>query len=365
MMTYPVKHVRIADKQYDIAGPSESDAYFNLIHDDFEAHFRLFCRQFVQDDYVCLDIGANIGMKSLMLAQFVPHGKVVAVEAAPVIGRVLDLNIAASKETNIIVSHSAISDADGEVTFAEDSAYGHISSSGVSVPARRVSTLLAENGLERLDFVKIDVEGFEFPILKDALTEINQHRALVYLEFNSLCQIVFSKVSPYEFAQWILANFSHVFVIRPREAEGRDLHRLSPDEAVKLVRINLLEDGCVTDLLVTNAPERLEPAKAYLVEQRDRAVAARDEMAAQLAEALARCAALEGVVAQATGETARLSAELEQVVAQLSTEHEQAVMQLGAELDQARRERDHALATRKWSSRSWRRPLRDLLCGDR
>jgi hypothetical protein len=68
MMTYPVKHVRIADKQYEIAGPNESDAYFNLIHDDFEAHFRLFCRQFVQDDYVCLDIGANIGMKSLMLA---------------------------------------------------------------------------------------------------------------------------------------------------------------------------------------------------------------------------------------------------------------------------------------------------------
>jgi hypothetical protein len=299
---------------------------------------------------------------------------------------VLDLNIAASKETNIIVSHSAISNEDGEVAFTEDSAYGHISSAGVTVPAKRISTRLAEHGLDRLDFVKIDVEGFEFPILKDALAEMNQHRALVYLEFNSLCQIVFSKVSPYEFAQWILANFSHVFVIRPQEAEGRDLHRLSPDDAVKLVRINLLEDGCVTDLLVTNAPERLEPARAYLVHQRDQAVAARDEIAAQLAEALARCAALEGVVAQATGETARLSAELEQAafaaaqadgevarisseheqaVAQLSTEREQAVTQLGAELDQARRERGHALTTRKWSSRSWRRHIRNMLRGDR
>jgi FkbM family methyltransferase len=284
-MTYPVKKIQIADKIYPIAGLSETDPYFSAITDDFEPDFHEFCRNFLQIDDVCLDIGANIGMKSLMLSQFVPNGRVIAIEAAPTVGEILTLNIKNSEAPNVTVSRCAISDTDGEVGFADNSAYGHISQGGVRVPGKRLSTLLAENELSRLDFIKIDVEGFEYPILRDALDLINRHRSLVLLEFNSWCQLAFSNVAPLEFARWLLMSFSHVFMVR-RDHEGSlALERVSPDGALALLHTNLVEDRTLTDILVTNAPERWASSFGLLQQRAAHSPSDAPSLAAQLAEA--------------------------------------------------------------------------------
>jgi FkbM family methyltransferase len=284
-MTLPTKEVRIADKTYSIAGISISDPYFGAVTDNFEPDFHEFCRHFLRNDDVCLDIGANIGMKSLMLSQFVPTGRVVAIEAAPTVGEALKLNIENSGEQNIEVSHCAISDTDDEVGFADNSAYGHISQGGVRVPAKRLATLLRDHGISRLDFIKIDVEGFEYPILKDALDIINRHKSLVLFEFNSWCQLAFSNVAPLEFARWIVASFSHVFVVRRSQSGGLALERVSPDGALALLHTNLVEDRTLTDILVTNAPERWASSFAALQQRAARSPSDGPSLAAQLAEA--------------------------------------------------------------------------------
>jgi FkbM family methyltransferase len=284
-MNFPVKAVRIANKIYSVAGLSLSDSYFSAIVDNFEPDFHEFCQQFLQNDDVCLDIGANIGMKSLMLSQFVPNGRVIAIEAAPTVGEVLQLNIEKSGEQNIEVSHCAISDIDGEVSFADNSAYGHIAQGGVRVPAKRLPTLLGEHGISRLDFIKIDVEGFEYPILKDALDIINKHKSLVLFEFNSWCQLAFSHVAPLEFAQWILTSFSHVFMVRRDQEGSLALERVPPDGALALLHTNLVEDRTLTDILVTNAPERWASSFAPLQRRAARSPSDGPSLAAQLAEA--------------------------------------------------------------------------------
>jgi FkbM family methyltransferase len=284
-MTFPTKEVRIADQTYTVAGLSGSDPYFSTITDNFEPEFHEFCQSFLQNDDVCLDIGANIGMKSLMLSQFVPNGRVIAVEAAPTVGEILTLNVENSEAQNIAVSRCAISDTDGEVGFADNSAYGHISQGGVRVPAKRLSTLLAEHELSRLDFIKIDVEGFEYPILRDALDIIDKHRSLVLFEFNSWCQLAFSNVAPLEFARWILTSFSHVVMVR-RDHDGRlALERLPPDGALALLHTNLVEDRTLTDILVTNAPERWASSFAALQQRAPRSPSDGPSLATQLTEA--------------------------------------------------------------------------------
>jgi FkbM family methyltransferase len=284
-MNFPVKAVRIANKTYTVAGLSLSDSYFSGITDNFEPDFQEFCQHLLQDDDVCLDIGANIGMKSLMLSQFVPNGRVLAIEAAPTVGEILTLNIKNSGAQNVAVSRCAISDTDGEVGFADNSAYGHISQGGVRVPAKRLSSLLAEHELSRLDFIKIDVEGFEYPILRDALDVIDKHRSLVLFEFNSWCQLAFSNVAPLEFAEWILTSFSHVFMVR-RDHEGSlALERVPPDGALALLHTNLVEDRTLTDILVTNAPERWASSFATLQQRAARFPSDGPSLAAQLAEA--------------------------------------------------------------------------------
>jgi FkbM family methyltransferase len=254
-----MKTVLVANKTYEISGLSETDVYFSMISDHFEADFPRLARRLIREDYVCLDIGANIGMKSLVMAQVAHAGKVIAVEAAPNVSAILEMNIKASGETNISVAKCAISDTDGEVAFVEDSAFGHIGGDGGKVTAKTIKTLLEDHDLSRLDFVKIDVEGFEYPILKNAIATINQHRALLLLEFNSLCQMVHADVSPKEFAQWLLASFEFVFVARTAPDGHTELERIHADGTTRLLYLNLAKDGSVTDIIATNAPERFIP----------------------------------------------------------------------------------------------------------
>lgn len=256
----PSKIIHIAGRPYQISGLSHDDVYFRAIGDVFEPEFLRICRDLVRPDYTCIDVGANIGMKSLMLAQFVPQGHVLAVEAAPTVYEVLETNVARSGETVIACIRTALGGEDGEVHFREDSAYGHIAPSGATVPCRTLGTLIRERGLSRADFIKIDVEGFEFPILRAGLGEIERHRSVVFFEFNSWCQMAFAESPPLDFARWILASFSHVFLVRRDRGDGPGLRRMRPDAALTLLHTNLIEDGCVSDILATSAPERLPAA---------------------------------------------------------------------------------------------------------
>ena len=56
---------------------------FPIVEDRFEPDFEAPARAFVRDDYVRIDIGGNIGMKTILLSQIAQRGHVVAMEAGP------------------------------------------------------------------------------------------------------------------------------------------------------------------------------------------------------------------------------------------------------------------------------------------
>jgi FkbM family methyltransferase len=300
----PIKRIRIGLQRFDIAGISTADGYFASLSDDFEPEFNRICNDFVRDDYVCLDIGANIGVKSLLLSQHTPDGCVIAIEPAPTVAALLEQNIVRSGRTNIKIVKTAIGDSDGVVNFSDFSAYGHISAPGVQVPGAslvevpvcKLASLVAEFRLERLDFVKIDVEGYEFPILRSSIDLLNHYHSVVFFEFNAWCQIALSEVSPKEFAGWIFNHFSNVFMIR--RGTGEDyLERLPADGALRFLHTNLVRDGTITDLLVTNFERRLAATPNQI-----RSQAMRAERDAALAESQAMRAerdALGGQLAKA------------------------------------------------------------------
>jgi FkbM family methyltransferase len=250
------KSILIGNRRFNISGVGENDPYFSAITDTFEPEFTRICNDFVCDDYVCVDIGANIGIKTLLLAQYVPNGRVVAIEAAPTVASLLNQNIDRGGMKNITIVESAVGDTDGTTRFADQSAYGHISSSGVEVPVQRLSSVVATQNLERLDFVKIDVEGYEFPILRNSIELFNHHQSIVLFEFNSWCQTWMSEVSPKDFINWTLGQFTNVYAIRHNAGENY-LQRLSAEGAMSFLHTNMVHDGLVTDLLVTNFEGRL------------------------------------------------------------------------------------------------------------
>lgn len=136
-------------------------------------------RRVVRAGSVCLDIGANIGSLTLVLAYAAgPQGRIVAVEPHPGIARQLRHNLALNDIRNVCVVEAALCcEHDGDVpfyVFQDDASDQGVSSlTPSSRAAKRVTvrgmsgrTLLEETGISRCDFIKIDVEGHEMPVLR-------------------------------------------------------------------------------------------------------------------------------------------------------------------------------------------------------
>ena len=256
-MEHPSKNVLIGRRRFDIAGVGVTDPYFAALRGRYDPGFDRFCAAVLRADDVCVDIGANIGLTSLVMAGHVPAGRVVAVEASPTVGRLLTRNVAAVG--NVTVVQVALGEEEGRARFADQSAYGHIAAEGVEVRMRTLGAVAEEAGLGRLDFIKIDIEGHEFPVLRGAWSLIERHRPVVFLEFNAWCQIAYSAVNPVAFAAWLLERFSHVYEVR---RQGGRIGLVRVADALGFAHRVIVGGGAMTDVVATNAPERLAAVPA-------------------------------------------------------------------------------------------------------
>lgn len=112
---------------------------------------------------VLLDLGAHLGVVTLAAAHL--GAVVIAVEAAPGNAACLRASRDANKLTNLEVIEAAVGDRSGTALFREDGAYGQVTGEAgpgvVEVRAVSATRILSDRGLERVDVVKIDVEGHE------------------------------------------------------------------------------------------------------------------------------------------------------------------------------------------------------------
>jgi FkbM family methyltransferase len=130
-----------------------------------------FIERFVRPGDVAVDVGANVGVYSLFLAQRVgPSGSIIACEPDPDNAAALAANLARNHLQQVHVVQAAIADREGRVPFA---AGRHTMSriaenSAVAtcrVPVTTLDTLCA--GTRPL-FAKVDVEGAEHLVLRGA-----------------------------------------------------------------------------------------------------------------------------------------------------------------------------------------------------
>jgi len=236
------KRITIGARTFTVQGLGNNDPYFGSLEDAFEPDFEALARTLVRDDYVCIDIGANIGIKSILLSQIASRGRVIAVEPGPNVARLFEANIADSGMSNVSVVRAAVSDRVGVLHFAGDSAYGHIADSGAEVAATTLADIMTSNDLKRLDFVKIDVEGFEFPILKSSLEILNEHRSLVLFEFNPWCQMVMGRFNPADLIELTGANFSHLYVVHKTLNRSFVLEHVESANCLKILE-DVLKNG--------------------------------------------------------------------------------------------------------------------------
>jgi FkbM family methyltransferase len=112
-----------------------------------------------------LDLGAHIGVFSLAAAA--AGYEVVAVEASPRNVALLRSSASRNGFHRMRVIHAGVSDGAGTLRFCPFGPYGHVISpttahyTEIEVRAETVDGLLLELGWDRVDFIKMDIEGSE------------------------------------------------------------------------------------------------------------------------------------------------------------------------------------------------------------
>jgi FkbM family methyltransferase len=119
-----------------------------------------------------LDCGANLGLASLYLKRLYPAARITAFEADPAIHEILVSNLQANGATDVEAVHAAVWTQPGEITFqcegADSGSIQQFAAADVgrsrAVPAMRLRDLLLT---EKVDLLKLDIEGAEYDVLED------------------------------------------------------------------------------------------------------------------------------------------------------------------------------------------------------
>jgi len=162
----------------------------------------------IQPTDTIVDIGANMGIFSLWAAQQAPQGRVIAVEPTSVMD-VLQLNIDKNHITNIVPVREAAG-IDGQTwefktypgfnivnhrndwkpklftRFVIKLLYGKYQSDPVieKVHVKSLERILDENGVDRVNYFKIDCEGGEYEVFRNLTARGFDRLDKVVMEFH-------------------------------------------------------------------------------------------------------------------------------------------------------------------------------------
>jgi FkbM family methyltransferase len=141
----------------------------------FDAVELAILERHIRPGLVFIDVGANVGAYSLFVAgRADASSRILAIEPQPAIYDRLLANIRLNGFSTIKTLDCAVADRTGELTLFIDaknsgeSSVKIVAAGGaepIRVPARRLLDIVREEGFERVDAIKLDVEGAEDIIL--------------------------------------------------------------------------------------------------------------------------------------------------------------------------------------------------------
>ncbi len=111
-----------------------------------------------------LDLGTHLGTFALAAAAL--GYEVLGVEASPQNAALMRASIERNHFGRMRLVHAAVSDRPGTLEFHQAGPYGHVCTPAMGLPTVPVAALagddlLAEHGWDRVDFIKMDIEGSE------------------------------------------------------------------------------------------------------------------------------------------------------------------------------------------------------------
>ena len=184
-----------------------------------------------------LDCGENYGFYSLFAASISPLNRVIAFEASKQTCKEFTRNLEINRSLNIKLENLGVSNSNNKyLKFNEskkdwESSFSH--NNFVSSVSQKVRTIKIDDYLKNKKikdyflFLKIDVEGNEFEVIKSALNIIKKNSPIIIIEFSKYNFL--EKNENYKFFNQFLKKFNYnIYSVNNK--------KMKPDEILKMIR---------------------------------------------------------------------------------------------------------------------------------
>jgi FkbM family methyltransferase len=188
----------VRDGMIFLARPGVQVDWHVLFFGTYEPEVRRVFRTVLPLGGVALDVGANVGWHTLLMASLVgARGRVLAIEPNPALRHRLHDHLSLNRLKQVEVISDIAADTDETMDFYApslndgNSGDGHVVKEAqrdamiLRLEARRMDTIVAAAKCERLDVIKVDVEGFEWRVLRGGEDTIARFRPHIVFEYNA------------------------------------------------------------------------------------------------------------------------------------------------------------------------------------
>lgn len=151
--------------------------------------------QNLREGYIFIDVGANIGLFSLQASRKVGKtGKVIAFEPFPSTFQHFQKHLQMNQITNVQAENLALGNSDGLVELfydPDEKNVGMVSTkpleNGIKeeVKITSLDRFVLGNSIDRIDFIKIDVEGHELEAIRGMENALKTFEPVLLIEINA------------------------------------------------------------------------------------------------------------------------------------------------------------------------------------
>lgn len=195
----------------------------------FKYHYLI--QDIIEPDYVVLDIGANLGYFAKNFAKLAKKGHVICIEPVPAFYAILKKFLGSMN--NVTIHNVALGNESGTIEMVLPETDGmirtglpHIAkdqkekeeNKTVEVAIVKGSELLGQ--LDRLDYIKCDIEGYEWNVFQEIEPVLAKHRPIVQLEISDNEAALLSFFKTLDYQQCGVANFKVVIENGKQQEQG-------------------------------------------------------------------------------------------------------------------------------------------------
>lgn len=233
--------VPFSDRRFAVSGSAVDKSVIGAIEKAggiWEPEVMGLMGRLIHPDDICLDVGANVGVHTLAMADLAKSGHIYAFEPSATNFKHLCNNVRDNRITNSTVYQLGLSNVAGEREFHYFENYAGCSFSGGGGEDQDIDAVMQKawgvvwdritetvsfttldiwaeaNNLSRLDFIKMDVEGFERYVVEGGANILRRFRPKLLTEFNRKSLHSYYNIEPKSYYDLLRTIYTHIYVIK-------------------------------------------------------------------------------------------------------------------------------------------------------